>query len=278
MFIIALFVIAFGTSLSIRANLGSSPISCPPYVLSLVPGIGLTMGVLVFCMHATLILVQILILRKRYQPFQLLQLGVGILFGFYTDLTMWFTGYLQIMSDTPFGYTLRLLELLTGGAILAYGISMEVRCDVLMLATEGTQVVISRVMNKDFGRVKIVTDTFLVVVGIILSFIFFGHWNWQLIGPGTLISMFYVGFMVRLINPHLGWLDAILLVGHEVTPVEAEEREEEEEEEEGRSPWVITISRGYGSGGHIIGQILAERLGVPLYDRQLIDETAHNLG
>ena len=48
--------------------------------------------------------------------------------------------------------------------------------------------------------------------------------------PGTLISMFYVGFMVRLIAPHLGWLDAILLVGHEVTPVEAEEKEEEEEE------------------------------------------------
>lgn len=201
-----------------------------------------------------------------------------MLFGFYTDLTMWLTGYLQIISNTPLGYSLRLLELLCGGAILAYGISIEARCDVLMLATEGTQVVISRVMNKDFGRVKIVTDTLLVVVGIILSFVFFGHWNWELIGPGTLISMFYVGFMVRVISPHLGWLDAILLVGHEVTPVEAEEQEEEEEEEEGRSPWVITISREYGSGGHTIGQMLADRLGMPLYDRQLIDETAHHLG
>ena len=49
-------------------------------------------------------------------------------------------------------------------------------------------------------------------------------------------------------------------------------------EEEGRSPWVITISREYGSGGHTIGKILADQLGVPLYDRQLIDKTAHNLG
>lgn len=278
MFVIALFVIAFGTSLSIRANLGSSPISCPPYVLSLVPGIGLTMGVLVFCMHATLIMVQIAILRRRYQPFQLLQLAVGVLFGFYTDLTMWLTGYLQIMSNTPLGYSLRLVELLCGGAILAYGISMEVRCDVLMLATEGTQVVISRVLDKDFGRVKMVTDTLLVVVGVILSFVFFGHWNWELIGPGTLISMFYVGFMVRVFSPHLGWLDAVLLVGHEATAAETEEREEEEEEEEGRTPWVITISREYGCGGHAIGKILADRLGVPLYDRQLIDETAEKLG
>lgn len=37
-FIFILFIIAFGTSLSIRANLGSSPISAPPYVLSLIPG------------------------------------------------------------------------------------------------------------------------------------------------------------------------------------------------------------------------------------------------
>ena len=62
MFVVSLFVIAFGTSLSIRANLGSSPISCPPYVLSLVPGIGITMGTLVFVMHALLIGLQLLIL------------------------------------------------------------------------------------------------------------------------------------------------------------------------------------------------------------------------
>lgn len=149
MFLVSLFIIAFGTSLSIRANLGSSPISCPPYVLSLVPGIGLTMGTLVFCMHAILIVLQILILRRRYQVLQLLQLVVGIVFGFFTDLTMWLTGYMQIMDNSAVGYSFRLMELLCGGAILAYGIAVEVKCDVLMLATEGTQVVISRVMKEE---------------------------------------------------------------------------------------------------------------------------------
>ena len=46
-FVVILFVIALGTSLSIRANLGSSPISAPPYILSLIPGMGLTMGQLI---------------------------------------------------------------------------------------------------------------------------------------------------------------------------------------------------------------------------------------
>ena len=34
---------------------------------------------------------------------------------------------------------------------------------------------------------------------------------------------------------------------------------------------LITISREYGSGGRIIGKLLAERLGVPFYDKEIID-------
>lgn len=34
--------------------------------------------------------------------------------------------------------------------------------------------------------------------------------------------------------------------------------------------YVITIARGYGSGGRTIGKMLAEELGIPFYDRQLL--------
>ena len=34
--------------------------------------------------------------------------------------------------------------------------------------------------------------------------------------------------------------------------------------------FVITIARQYGSGGHTIGEILAEKLGVPFYDKEII--------
>ncbi len=87
-FVVILFVIAFGTSLSIRANLGSSPISAPPYVLSLVPGMGLTMGQLTMLMHVFFITAQVALLRRDFERRQWLQIGVSLLFGFYTDLTM----------------------------------------------------------------------------------------------------------------------------------------------------------------------------------------------
>ena len=41
---------------------------------------------------------------------------------------------------------------------------------------------------------------------------------------------------------------------------------------------VITISRQFGSGGHEIGEKLAARLGIPLYDNQLISMAADDLG
>ena len=40
---------------------------------------------------------------------------------------------------------------------------------------------------------------------------------------------------------------------------------------------IISISREYGSGGKEIGKRLAERLGIPLYDRNLLEEVASKM-
>ncbi len=41
---------------------------------------------------------------------------------------------------------------------------------------------------------------------------------------------------------------------------------------------IITIGREYGSGGHEIGQKVAEKLGIPFYDRELIARAAKKSG
>ena len=37
---------------------------------------------------------------------------------------------------------------------------------------------------------------------------------------------------------------------------------------------VITISRQFGSGGRSIGKAVAEKLGIPYYDKELVDKVA----
>ena len=45
---------------------------------------------------------------------------------------------------------------------------------------------------------------------------------------------------------------------------------------------VITIARGYGSGGKTIGKMLSKELNIPFYDREILymasDESGINLG
>lgn len=42
--------------------------------------------------------------------------------------------------------------------------------------------------------------------------------------------------------------------------------------------YVITIARGYGSGGRTIGKMLSERLGIPFYDREIIYMASEDSG
>ena len=41
---------------------------------------------------------------------------------------------------------------------------------------------------------------------------------------------------------------------------------------------IVTISRQFGSGGRLIGQILAEKLGVEYYDKKILDDIAEEYG
>lgn len=41
---------------------------------------------------------------------------------------------------------------------------------------------------------------------------------------------------------------------------------------------IITISREFGSGGRSIGRMVAERLGIPFYDKELVDQIALESG
>lgn len=245
-----------------------------PLYLVVGPGVNLTMGQLTICMHAFFITIQILLLRKNFEARQYTQILVSFLFGFYTDLTMWMTGFLQIPFDINplIGYPLRFIELLIGGAVLAFGIACEVRCDSLMLAGEGLPLAISKFLKKDFGKVKICSDTSLVLIGTIFMFIFFGRWSWEMVGVGTLVSMFYVGFMVRVFAPHIGWLDRIFI------PKAERQAAAVTAADEWSGNRIITIARMYGSGGNAVGEAVARRLGCPCYNRQIIDQTAREMG
>ena len=109
-FVFILFVIAFGTSLSIRANLGSSPISAPPYVLSLIPGTSRSGSTII----GSLI---IGISRKAAAEFTLF-LAVTVMFGL---------SALQMLKYfLEFGFCFDEIFMLVLGMLVAFAVSLFV--------------------------------------------------------------------------------------------------------------------------------------------------------
>ena len=182
---------AFGVSLSTRADLGTSPISCPPYVLSLV--MPFSMGDITIAMHILFILIQILLLRRNYDPVQLLQLAAAFVFGYFTDLTLALTDKITAVS-----YPQQWIMCLISCVLVAIGVEFEVRAGVIMLAGEGTMTAIASVFHVAFAKVKVAFDSSMVIIACIISLAVLG--NIKGVREGTVAAALLVGLMVKILD------------------------------------------------------------------------------
>ena len=148
---------------------------------------------------------QILVLRKKFESVQLFQLLVGFVFGSLIDLNMLLTTWLA-----PVDLWQKVVSQVLGCSILCIGIALEVRCGSVTMPGEGFPVAVSRMTGIEFPKVKICVDFSFLILAVIFSFIFFGAWQWYIVGIGTLFAMVYVGMVVKKVGKHLGWFDRIL--------------------------------------------------------------------
>lgn len=206
---ISLFIMTFGVALCVRSSLGSSVISTIPFVMSLAgetgKAPGLTIGEYTYVMNFLLVGLQILILRRRFQAVQLFQLILGFLFGFLLDINMWLTS--AIVCDTV---ATQIVVQLLGCAVLAVGISLEIRCGSVTMPGEGITVAVNKATGIPFAKAKIMVDITLVIIAVVIGYLYFGSWQWQVVGIGTLIAMIFVGAAVKFIDPKMEWFSRLL--------------------------------------------------------------------
>ena len=164
-----------------------------------------TIGGYTIAMNFILVFCQVLILRKKFEPVQLFQLVIGFVFGWLIDLNMFLTSALECGTLPS-----QLFVQFAGCTIMGIGIAFEVRCGSVTMPGEGIFIVISQVARRPFAKVKIGVDTALVVLAVGSCYFFFGRWQWNVIGVGTLFAMVYVGLVVKFITPYLGWFDRVL--------------------------------------------------------------------
>ena len=187
--LVGLSIMAFGVAFSIKASLGTSPISSVPYVVSLFTP--LTVGTATITMHCVFILLQILILRKNYHPIQLMQLPVAFFFGYLTDFGVW-----AVQGISCNTYWQQWIVCIVGILLVAVGVSFEVKAGVVVLAGEGVVLAICKVLPKvKFGYMKVGFDVTLVVIACILSIVFTGRL--QGVREGTVAAALLVGLIAK---------------------------------------------------------------------------------
>lgn len=188
MFTAGLIFMSLGIVLIIKSALGTSPISSVPYVLSL--ALPFTVGQFNFVVSSTMFILQPVILGKRFEWVQILQLPMTFIFCAFIDFFMYVFNWLQ-----PEFYYQHILILLCGCIFMGLGVTCQLLGRVVMLPGEGIVNAISIRWKLDFGKVKVAFDWSLVAIAALLSLYYFGEIHG--IREGTLISAFATGILVK---------------------------------------------------------------------------------
>lgn len=188
-FLVGLTFMALGIVLIIKSALGTSPISSVPYILSL--ALPFTVGEFNFAISFLMFILQPIILRRKFEWIQILQVPMTFIFCVFIDVFMYIFSALY-----PEAYYQHIIVLLLGCLSMGIGVTCQLLGRVVMLPGEGLVNAIATHWNLDFGKTKVVFDWTLVSMAALLSVYFFGQING--IREGTVISAFSTGLLVKL--------------------------------------------------------------------------------
>lgn len=263
LFLVSLFVNAFGIALITRALLGTSPITSVTYVLSMVTP--WTIGEWTIILNILFIVLEIPFMNKAAFRTDLrmflLQIPISFCFGMFIDLGMNILFWLH-----PVSYISQIVALLIGCFVLAAGIALEVKADIAMMAGEFFVRVLSKYFKVEFGYMKLGFDVTLVVLACVLSLIFMsGIYG---VREGTVAAAILVGPIVHFVSPWYRVFDGWIR-----NPADSDVARLQSS-----GHVIITITREYGSGGRLLGEMLSSALGIKVYDKEFIHLAAQKSG
>ncbi len=268
-YLAGLYCMAIGVVFSASSDLGVSPVGSLANVLY---EIGLDQGLsrhvnlgncttAVYCLY---ILAELLILRKEFKPRMLLQLAASLLFGQLVNAASAMMSFLP----EPGNYAMQMLYLLCSIPMVAVGVMLYLTPNILPTPGEGMSLAISKKTGLSVGSSKIIFDCSLVVISAAVSLAYFHG----LVGvrEGTVICALLVGYVMKQMQkvcqkPLLRFVER----EDRVSRALSEASEGYLLDASGKPKIIITIGREFGSGGYEIGKLLAERLGITFYDRQI---------
>lgn len=202
------FGLAFGIAFITKAGLGASPISSIPYTLSMVCPV-LTMGNYTIMVNLALVAAQIILLRNKTGADMgrgsgkaitvgeiAAQFVISFVLGYMVDFSLWL---LQWFAPTK--YPVMLICGFIGSAIMALGISIQLKANVAMAPGDAFARALSVVTKKQFSKIKLICDWTMVAISAVLCLIFL-H-NLAGVRESTVICALTTGNVIKLIRKYI---------------------------------------------------------------------------
>lgn len=192
-FVVGLFIMSMGVAFSIVSTLGTTPISSIAYSLALITNIDIGMTTFVF--NAALVFIQFLILKSKFHKRRLLQLINCVLFGYFTNLSLYIVNLIPFDGSAVMAVAYLVLSIF----LIAFGIFVYMPANIAPLSGEGCVESIAIVTGWRFSTIKMGFDASMVIISLVMC----GLWYTNIfaaVNVGTIISAFMVGFTLRQIN------------------------------------------------------------------------------
>ncbi|NLZ57808.1 MAG: membrane protein [Corynebacterium sp.] len=190
LFTLGLFILAFGIAISIRANLGTGPVIAMPTVLSFATP--LSVGTLSIIFNMVMVMISMVISGRSFPLFQLMQIPAAFLFGFFIDISMLLTPWVD-----PQNYLMQWIWVIISILIIAVGVHIEMKPKLTYIPADGLVALLAMKTPLQLGNVKMIFDWTLVAAATVLSLVLLG--GLEGVREGTVAAAFGVGMILKLI-------------------------------------------------------------------------------
>ena len=209
-YIIGLLIITIGINISKLSVLGITPVSSIPRACEQIWG--MTLGTTTMIIYILLVLLQLIILRKKFRLVNALGIVVTFIFSWMVNLTGTDPnafGHLLYGFPVPQTYIMKLIYMLVSVVISGIGVFIYLRPNWVPMPAEGFAGALAQVTGKPFGNCKSLADTAMVVAAVILQIAFLGgigsFFSEQVVvREGTIVAAIGVGQIVKLLTKAFG--------------------------------------------------------------------------
>ena len=190
---LGMFLIALGTVINTKTNLGNSAIGSLPFVLSKLSN--LSLGMMTNIVYATFIILQIIILKEINKKI-ILQIPITILFGLLLDVINYF--WFIDVNSMYISFVLLFFSI----TFISFGMFIVLKLNLVYNTPDGLVKAISTRFKLKNGTSKNLLDFIVVLISIIISLISFN--SLQGVGISTILAVIFIGRFISLWEKLLG--------------------------------------------------------------------------